>query len=154
MLTTEQTVKAVTANDGTHLTVLGDQITIKLTGDDTQGAFMMFENTNPPGHGIPMHVHRNEDETFYILEGEVEVQLGDKAITAHAGDTVFLPRDVPHGFRITGDKPAHMLITVAPAGFENYFAEMSRIAPDDPRAIERVLDTSARYGIEFLPPSY
>lgn len=152
MLTTEQAAKTIAAGEGTHLTVLGDNITIKLTGEDTQGAFMMFENRNPPEHGIPMHLHRNEDETFYILEGEVEVQLGETMITAYAGDTVFLPRDVPHGFRITGDKPAHMLITVTPAGFEDYFAEMSHIAPDDPRAIESVLDISARYGIEFLPP--
>ncbi|MBA3441197.1 MAG: hypothetical protein H0T92_15140 [Pyrinomonadaceae bacterium] len=71
MFTTEQAAKIVATGEGTHLTVLGDKITIKLTGDDTNGAFMMFENTNPPEHGIPMHVHRNEDETFYILEGEV-----------------------------------------------------------------------------------
>ena len=152
MAITEQAAKTIAAGEGTHLTVLGDTITVKLAGRDTGGAYALFENINPPEHGIPLHIHRNEDETFYILEGEVELQIGETKITAHAGDTAFLPRDVPHGFRVVGDAPAHMLITASPAGLEDYFAEMSRLGPDGSPDIERVLTISARYGIEFPLP--
>ena len=150
MLTAEQAVKTVAAGEGTHLTVLGDNITVKLAGSDTSGAHALFENVTD--YGIPLHIHRNEDETFYILEGAVELQVGETTITAHAGDTVFLPRDVPHGFRVTGSEPARMLITASPAGLEPYFPEMTQLRLDNPRAVEHLLAISARYGIEFPLP--
>ena len=81
--------KIVKQNEGLVLNVLGDNQTIKLTGKDTNGQFTLIEQNNPPGVGIPPHVHENEDEVFQVLEGSVEMRIGDSATTLNAGDVIF-----------------------------------------------------------------
>lgn len=145
------TSKYLPARAGDSLSVLGDSITIKLTGADTDGAYMMFEAGGAPGHGIPTHTHRREDETFYVLEGAIEARVGDATLTAQAGATIFLPRDVPHSWRVVGERPARALVIASPAGFEHYFAEMSRLPQSAPPDMRQVCELSERYGIEFHP---
>jgi mannose-6-phosphate isomerase-like protein (cupin superfamily) len=84
----------------------------------------------------PMHVHSNEDEYSYVLEGEVGVQIGDEILYASPGDLVVKPRGVWHAFWNRRDEPARLLEIISPAGFERYFAELApllppqRVAPD------------------------
>lgn len=140
--------------EGQRLNVLGDNQRVILTGEDTGGKYALIENFNPPGIGIPLHLHQNEDETFHVLEGEVEFQLGDEVVQAIAGTTVYLPRNTPHAFTIVGEAPAKMLIMLMPAGLEKYFEELSQLASDTPPDMEKLMAISARYGIELLsaPP--
>jgi quercetin dioxygenase-like cupin family protein len=150
MIATELQGKIIAAGEGMHLTVMGmDNVTIKLTGEETGGAFAVSEHTNAPGNGVPLHIHRREDETFYITEGEVEVQVGDETIIARKGDTAFLPRDVPHSWRVTGDATARMLVVVTPAGLDEFFSDISRLPSDEPPDVEHLFSIAARYGIEF-----
>lgn len=149
MFAVELAPKTIPAGEGKYLNVLGDSITIKLSGDDTEGAFILFENVNAPGRSIPRHVHQHEDETFYVLEGEVEFQIGEEKITARAGATVFLPRDVPHGFRVVSLTSARMLVLATPAGLDGYFTEMNRLGSTVPPDMDRIASISARYGISF-----
>ena len=92
--------KIVRADEGKSINVLGDMQTIKLTGKDTNGLFTLIEEENIPGTSIPPHVHDNEDEIFKVLEGQMELTVGDKTTVLKAGDLAFGPRGVPHSWKI------------------------------------------------------
>jgi quercetin dioxygenase-like cupin family protein len=83
----------------------------------------------PPGGGPPPHVHSREEEGFYVLEGEITLFLGDQRLIANAGVFANMPVRTPHSFKIEGDKPARMLISVAPAGLEQMFFEVGVPVP-------------------------
>lgn len=147
--TAPATSKIVNTGQGLHQNILGDSQTVKLTGKDTAGKFTIIENDNPPGVGIPMHVHENEDEVFRILEGEMEFVVEGIASILKAGDTIFLPRQVPHSFRVVGENNAKAIITVIPAGIEDMFVELSQL-PAGPPEMEKVLGICNSFGIRFL----
>ena len=144
--------KFTVRDQGESLNVLGDHQFVMLTGEDTEGRFTLIENENPPGVGPPLHVHRNEDEAFYVLEGQVEFQVEGERTTAGPGTTVFLPRGSVHTWRVVGDEPARTLIMLMPAGLEAYFRELSGLAGEGPPEMETILEISARHGIEYPEP--
>lgn len=106
----------------------------------------------------PYHLHRNEDEGFYVLEGELTVVLDAKRRLVQAGDYVFAPRGVPHGLQVAGAERARTLVVASPAGFENFVSEMgapARSLTFPPRAVpdmEKLVLLAAKYGIEILGP--
>jgi quercetin dioxygenase-like cupin family protein len=96
----------------------------------------MFDCTLPPGSSVGLHVHRVHEEAFYMLEGECELQVGSKLVRARPGTFAFVPPGVPHSIANASDKPARMLLTVSPPGFEHFFEELDKLAsPPDPDAI-------------------
>lgn len=139
----------------------GTLMVIKADAETTGGASSTIDVLVPPGHETTFHVHHREDEQFYVLEGEVEFTVGEGAETVfRAGlhDTVFVPRDVPHGFRIVSEEACRMLVQLTPAGFERFFVAVGRPAdalelpppdaPDDsPSGV-----SSGDYGLESLGP--
>ena len=80
--------KIVMRGEGPSLNVIGDTHTVKLTGTDTQGRFTLIKNLNPPGTTLPMHTHYNEDEVFYVVEGQVEFTANAASVLCEAGATV------------------------------------------------------------------
>jgi quercetin dioxygenase-like cupin family protein len=96
----------------------GDSYRFLVTGAETGGAYFVMEAYVPPGGGPPPHIHRNEDETFYVVEGECELLLGDETITAGPGDFVSVPRGTLHRFHNAGDAPTRLILTFTPAGIE------------------------------------
>jgi quercetin dioxygenase-like cupin family protein len=134
--------------------------TFLVTGDQTGGAYFVMEGLVPSGGGPPPHVHSREDETLYILDGECEVQVGEKTFTALAGDFVSLPRDTVHRFANIGDGPMRLILTFAPAGIERFFEEVFEPVQDPsatpppitPELLERFGMTGPRYGLRFLAP--
>ena len=108
----------IPAGDGDSYDVIGgDHITIKATGKETGGAFTVIETIVPPQSGPPRHVHHRESETFYVLEGEFEFQVGDEKTMATTGDFLLAPPHVPHRFRNVSDLSGKLLIVCQPAGF-------------------------------------
>ena len=101
----------------------GDRYRFLVTGEESGGAYFAMEAIVPPGGGPPPHIHRSEDETFYVLEGEVEFLLGDAARQGPAGDFVNVPRGTVHRFRNAGAETARMMLTFTPAGIEKFFEE-------------------------------
>ena len=97
---------------------------IKVTAEQTGGLLSILEITEPPNAAGPLHVHHREDETFWILEGDATIEVGDTTIEAHAGDVVFGPRDIPHRYTV-GDAGCRMLFIMTPGGFENLVRGMS-----------------------------
>ena len=102
----------------------------------------------PAGHMPPLHLHRSEDEGFYVLAGEVSIFLPDRRIDLGPGEYALAPRGVPHAYRV-GDAPARWLITSIPGGFERFVAQVAaagEVTPDTLTAI------AAEHDIEILGP--
>ena len=97
---------------------------IKATAEDTGGLLSIIEITEPPNAAAPLHVHHREDESFWILEGDVTFEVGDTRIAATAGDFAFGPRGIPHRYTV-GDAGCRMLFIMTPGGFERLVREMS-----------------------------
>ncbi|HCE5827402.1 TPA: cupin domain-containing protein [Pseudomonas aeruginosa] len=150
--------KFIGAIDGKSSWLHGDTYTLKLSHADTHGRFSLIEATVPPGGGPPMHIHKNEDEIFYVLQGELDVIAGSEQYKARSGDLVLIPKNVPHCFRNNGLHAVKQLLIFTPAGFEEFFEEAGTpaspgVAPPafDPDNNQRVIDVGIKYHAEQLP---
>jgi quercetin dioxygenase-like cupin family protein len=116
----------------------------------------LLEITAPPGLETPLHVHYNEDEGFYVLEGSVTIVVGDEIVELASGRHAFGPRDVPHRFTV-GSEGARMLWVLTPGGFENFVEEASvpaaapTVPPPSVVPPENVAEIVRRHGNELLP---
>jgi quercetin dioxygenase-like cupin family protein len=135
---------------------MGGLMTVHADSTETTGQFALIEAYSGPGMEPPMHVHKNEDELFYVVEGKLTVFRGSEVLEATAGTSVFLPRGTPHTFRIES-KTARGLILITPGGFENYFREIGApaqqlILPPCPviPELDRLIQTAHKYDIEFV----
>jgi mannose-6-phosphate isomerase-like protein (cupin superfamily) len=144
--------------EGTPVWFQGNRITIKATAAATGDAVGLIESLLPPGYSPPLHIHDREDETFYVLEGEVSILCGDRTFRAAPGACAFLPRGVPHTFVVEGDRPARMLGIMTPGGGEAFFAEGGRPAdtdgfpPPEPPDLEQLRRVAARFGARIVGP--
>jgi quercetin dioxygenase-like cupin family protein len=146
--------------DGRSVGIVGDIYRFVATGEETNGAYSMFEAIVLPGGGPPPHIHRREDETFYVLEGEITFQIGEERQVSRPGSFVHMPIGNQHSFKNETDKNARMLITLMPAGLEEMFFEVGKVLkegelPDEPsqEEIARLLETAERFGIEYDLPA-
>jgi quercetin dioxygenase-like cupin family protein len=136
--------------EGRVLQVLGQTITVKLGGEQTEGRYAVIEEVSPVGSGPPLHVHRREDEIFYVQEGEVEFQLGEQRFRARAGSVAFLPKDIPHTFRNVGATASKVVVVILPARFVGFFEEIHALAKPTPEQVEALEE---KYEvIHFLSP--
>ena len=130
---------------GKHLKMKGvtlNVLDLKVSSKDTDGALAVFEQTGfTPKGGPPLHIHYNQDEMFYILEGEYKFQVGDDKYSMKQGDTIFLPRNVPHAFVQLTEK-AKVLVTYQPAGkMEDFFKVTDAwTSPPTKEEIEKVFE--------------
>jgi quercetin dioxygenase-like cupin family protein len=141
----------VPAGAGKKVNVIGNALTIRLHGRDTGGVLSVVESHDPPGGGPPPHIHHREDETFHVLEGEYVFTVAGQTIRAQQGATLFAPRGLPHHFRNVGKTTGHLLVTLTPAGFEQFFEEVGALPPPQ-QEIPRVIEIGKKYGLEILPP--
>lgn len=103
-----------------HVGVVGDTYTILLAGDDTAGRFCLIDMHVPPGGGPPAHRHDFE-ETFTVLDGEIELTFRGACSVARTGETVNIPANAPHQFKNVAPRPARLLCICSPAGQEEFF---------------------------------
>lgn len=139
---------------------------IHATGETTNGKYFMAELSAPVGDEPPLHSHPNEEEAFYVLEGQMTVWVGDEEpIVLNKGDYAFLPRDVPHIYKVTSQIEARWLGIISPAkadGFEGFVREISSpaekqtlplaLSPPTPEEMKKMSKIGEKYGIEFLGP--
>jgi quercetin dioxygenase-like cupin family protein len=133
----------------------GSPTVLHATGDATDGRFFLLEHvTMPQGMASPYHTHHNEDEAFYVLDGHVRFICDGKWLNAGPGTWVYGPRDIPHGFKVVGSRPARMLLMCAPAGFEKFVLELC--APVDavpgPPEMATLMAAAARFNVDILGP--
>jgi quercetin dioxygenase-like cupin family protein len=111
------------SDDLPHIGLVGDTYTITVTGEDTAGRFCVIDMFIPPGGGPPPHRHDFE-ETFILLEGEMEATFRGRKLIARAGDTLNIPANAPHQFHNASAKPVRMICICSPAGQEKFFLEV------------------------------
>src|SRR6476659_4837327 len=137
-------------HDSKGVSLAGKPMAFLVTGKDTKHT-SMFDWTMPAHFSTGRHVHRVQEETFYVLEGECEWQVGDEQVHAKPGTYVFIPPGVPHNIANASDKPARMIMTVSPPGHEHYFEELvnlvTKSGPPDAAAISKL---RARFDTEQL----
>lgn len=153
-MTTRQTASAPAINfrNVDPFQFLGQPTQLRASTESTNGAFGLLEHWSlPPGFGTPYHTHKNEDEAFYILEGEVAFVCDGEWMRGGPGTYVFGPRDVPHGFQVIGNTPAGMIVLASPGGFEQFVLELSMPidAPPAPPDMAKLGATAAKFGIDI-----
>lgn len=134
--------------------VLGERVTCRAGVERTGGAYSLFEVVSPAGGGVPLHAHRREDEAFYLLDGELLVQAGDRRFRTAAGAFVQFPKGTPHAYATVGGRPARLLVIVSPGGYERFFEAMSRVPvpAGGPPDFGRVMAVAAEFEVDVLGP--
>ena len=144
-----------TAAAGRVLTLRpGDDVTLLLVGEETGGALTCGEYAAQPASvGPPPHYHPDADETFYVLDGEFTMQVGDRTVKAGAGGVVFVPRGVLHSVANLGTAPARLFFVYAPAGIERYWEELvATQAARGPLDAATIRAIAAKHGTLHVPP--
>jgi quercetin dioxygenase-like cupin family protein len=148
-------------SDAQHLGVVGDTYTILLSGTDTAGRFTLIDMHVPHGGGPPPHRHDFE-ETFILLDGELQATFRGEKRIVRAGETVHIPANAPHQFHNASSKPVRMLCICSPAGQEEFFTEVgipvaTRTAPpprldaaQEPAFFKKVMELAPKYRTELL----
>ena len=159
MQTNEKGAVHVPPGEGKKLWVAEELMTFVISGEDTGGKYALTDSTVPPQGEAPPHIHHREDEAFWVLEGDLEVLVGEDKIRASAGSFVHLPRGVMHTYKNVGATPARFLTLMVPAGLERFFEEVGKPGtdPSTPPSfgeedVERLLAVAPNYGAEILPP--
>jgi steroid delta-isomerase-like uncharacterized protein len=154
MIPTEQRAYSNTRADEAFR-FLGLPSQMRATAETTNGAFGLMEHWEMPvGFASPYHTHHREDESFYVLEGEIAFVCGGKWVKAGPGAFVYGPREIPHGFKVVGNSPARMLLMCAPGGFERFVLELTTpiAEPPSPPDMARLMTLAAKYGIDIHGP--
>lgn len=147
------TLTAREGREGEPLDILGHEVLVKLSDSDTNGVATIFHVTVPPMSGPPLHRHSREDEWFYILDGEITVEIDGERIVLQPGCCAFAPRGTVHAFQNFCDAVAHMVAMATPGRFSQFFEELVLLnegssAPD----FVRIGQLASQYGIELLGP--
>jgi quercetin dioxygenase-like cupin family protein len=152
------------ANDGLSLSVVGDTYRIMVSGAETSGAFATIDMLIPPGGGPGPHAHPDFQESFFVIDGEIEVKSEAGTHIATKGSFVSIPKGgIIHCFKNKSNKPAHLLCMVVPAGLEELFTEIGKPVPfgeflpppemDHEKALE-LQAVAEKHGQKVYPPDY
>ena len=133
----------------------GGRFVIKATAEQTGGNFAAVEFWGPKGFGSPIHVHRDDDEFFVVLEGEVRFRLGDEDADLGPRSFVYGPSGIAHGFTMNSDA-ARVLLFFGPAGVEEFFREaaayVATVPPGEAPDPKTMSEIAARYGQQNVGP--
>lgn len=147
----------VAAGQGQAIWQLGNRFELKASAEHTRGAYSLLEQVCA-GAPPPLHVHDHEEEAFYLLEGTVDLRLGDTVTTVEAGGFCLIPRGTPHTFTSTSASPARLLVVLSPPGFERFFAEVEQRFPEadgmptPDLAGPALTEMAPRYGLRLVGP--
>ncbi|MEM6641337.1 MAG: cupin domain-containing protein [Bacteroidota bacterium] len=129
--------------------LIGGSRKVIFSAKETDGDIYLVEGIMPAGSEVPVHVHELEDEIFHVLEGKVELRLGEESFGGEEGDIIYLPRGVKHGIKTIGSSKARVLNYVIPGkNFEDFFEKLNELgssASDDEKS-----DLAAVHKIKFL----
>lgn len=152
MSSTDLAGMKVPAGGGEKLSFFGMDLLWKVTPEMSNDTFLQIEHVSPPETGVPVHIHQNEDESLYVIEGELVAQLGDETLAVRAGDSVMMPKGIPHGWRVTGDKTARILFTFESSPASDLQTMFTRLVGLTPADFDQVLTICGETNIEFLMP--
>jgi mannose-6-phosphate isomerase-like protein (cupin superfamily) len=139
---------AVPPKSGRVLKLTG--VTHKLTSQQTGGGYYLFEAEFDPESGNRLHVHTYEDEVVYVVQGAIQIRLGDGGLEASQGGVAHLPKGIPHALYNPLKTPLRILALAIPGGLELFFDELEAAMGDGSQDNARVEEISRKYGIEWL----
>ena len=139
---------ALKKGEGLQIQFRGTLITVKVSGEQSDGVYSFFEMVHPPEVGPALHIHPGAAEAFYVLEGEYTIQCDEAVYQAGPGDFVFIPKGTPHNYH-TGPAGGKVLV-VSPAGLEKYFAGVAEVLKVGPITWDEEQEIALCYGQEFL----
>jgi quercetin dioxygenase-like cupin family protein len=143
------------------LWVFGELVRYKTRGEQTGGAYSLFEIASPSGGGPPPHIQHREDESFYLLDGEYEFLVEGRPFSVGAGSLIYVPRGTLHAHKNVGEGTGRILLSQTPGGMhERFFEEIGEPAEDNSRTLvpvdqkhmEKIIAIATEYGIEIPPP--
>ena len=157
-MTNHNTPLYVAADHGPSFWGPGDRYTFLVTGAQSDNAYFIMEAIVPPAGGPPPHIHHRENESFYVLDGMLDIRMDNQVVQAGAGDFVHIPRGVVHNFTNNGTSDARMLLIFSPGGMERFFEEtlervVDRTAPQPSNidaVVARYVEAAPRHGLEFV----
>jgi quercetin dioxygenase-like cupin family protein len=131
-----------------------EDVVVRATGEETDGQYDMVEVTIPPGPAVtPLHVHHENDEAMYVIEGEVAVELGEEHRVLKTGAYAMAPRGLPHTYRNSGEEAARVLFVYTPGNHWQYLEETGERGPvEDESDVEALIPVLEAYGIEMVGP--
>ena len=145
-----------------ELWFLDTRVTIRLSSTEGADGLSVLEHQAPPGDSPPLHVHRSEDETFYVLDGELLLKIGETQMAARPGDTLRAPKGVPHTYRVESAAGARWLTIMVGHGFESFVRSLGRQAehgglparsgPPTHHEVQSLAAQATRYGIDLVGP--
>ena len=141
---------------GSTLNVLGVTHIYKVTGAETAGSFSLWEDVVPPGTGAPPHVHSREDEAFYVLSGEIQIEFEGEPAPRRIGPGGFFygARHRRHGYRNVSDQQARVLVLCTPScGLDQMFAELDAATAAGMTEMAKLAAITAKYGVTIEPPA-
>jgi quercetin dioxygenase-like cupin family protein len=145
------------AGDGERIWIAGDKMTIKASANGTGGSLSLMEIDCAPGGGPPPHIHVEEEEALYVLDGEFEILIGEQLHSYGPGAVAFIPRGTIHRFAYTGESTGRILAFFTPGGIDDFFREAGRPATDDGPAppidddeIKRTNAAGERHGVKVV----
>ena len=134
-----------------HIKLGGAPNDCRVSTQDTNGALCVFEFTSPGKGGPPRHVHHDQDEWFYVMDGEFDFQVGDDQFRLRTGESVFAPRKIDHVWACVSDKPGKMMNVSQPAGkMEAFFREIGKLTALPPE--EEFQRLFRAHGMEIVGP--
>lgn len=125
------------------------KILVRASAESTGGAFSLFEEV-PPLADTPLHVHANDDELFYILEGEHVIEVGERELRAGPGGVVYAPRGIPHAQRRVDPGVGRLMVMTTPGGLDGFFRQLAEAARAGTLGPHTYAAASERYGITWL----
>ena len=140
---------------------LGVRMKILLSAKETGGQFSLIEGIMPPGGDGGLHLHANEDESMHLLEGELEVTIGDKKFPLTSGESYFAPRNIPHRLRNLSQTPVRALLVTTPGGFDAFILQagirladgiMPLLEPPTSEQMAKLLKLAKEFGIKIIAP--
>jgi quercetin dioxygenase-like cupin family protein len=155
---TDPTPYALGSEEGETFWGFGSLITIRASAEQTGGRFSLVELLTPGGIATPLHIHREDDETFYVIEGELSFYLEeDGPIPASAGSLVHVPGGAVHAYQVDSETARYLIITTPQ--HERFFraafgdpAPSRTLPPEGPLDMERIGAAAGEYGVEILGP--
>jgi quercetin dioxygenase-like cupin family protein len=142
--------------EGQATSLFGDTYVVKAAGEDTGGVLTVIEaDLAPHSSGTPLHINTREDENYYVIEGTLTFQIGERTLEAPAGTFVHIPKGVVHTHWNATAAPVRLVGFPAPAGFETFFADLAEVMasmPAGPPDMSRVAPVYEKYGLEVVGP--
>jgi len=143
----------IPSQEGQTVQVLSDRVCIKLKSSNSPNSMAVVTVEVPPGGLVPPHIHAQEEESYYMLDGSMVMQLGSEFLTIQPHDFVHIPPGTIHSYRNDSDRPIHFLAWTVGGAIDDFFIEMGEKIREIPNDLPKMPEILDKYGIQMAAPT-